>query len=330
MKKDPIDQISVVLSLQAIESRLFKEMSKLKSRMNQYQNKDLRKFIESIPQEEVDRQNHLHAENNEREYKQFSDALKIGKCFLCAGQMNSFEVMRPCFHWFTHPTGIKKKHFDIYLKNPIGFFQLDSYFRWLANTERPIGNINDLKSETSSTSYLETTFKYKNIEWAISIGHTDKEGHPDSQIGSSPHFHIQMKVDGRVFLKFNDYHIPFSDYDLFNMTMLEQVSDKVKLDHSYGKGIGILEEEEILKILDDAMKVSHDFEKASFQTQSIILVPKGKTIPTELIEQAIEKSKKTNEPLRKILQRLLPDANIITQLNPGSGVPKMTKRSGKK
>jgi hypothetical protein len=76
--------------------------------------------------------------------------------------MNSFDEGRPCFHWFTYPTGIRKKHFENYLKYPIGFFQLDSYFRWLANTEKPIANINDLKDETSSTSYLETTFKYKN------------------------------------------------------------------------------------------------------------------------------------------------------------------------
>ncbi|HEX4886472.1 MAG TPA: hypothetical protein VFV37_00360, partial [Luteibaculaceae bacterium] len=154
-----------------------------KTTMNPYKDKDLRKFIESIPQEEVDRQTRLQEENNARVYKEFTDGLKIGKCFLCGGQMNSFVEGRPCFHWFTYPTGIKKKHFENYLKNPIGFFQLDSYFRWLANTEKPIANINDLKDETSSTSYLETTYKYKNIEWAFSIGHTDKEGHPNAQVG---------------------------------------------------------------------------------------------------------------------------------------------------
>ena len=98
--------------------------------------------------------------NNARVYKEFTDGLKIGKCFLCGGQMNSFEEGRPCFHWFTYPTGIRKKLFENYLKNPIGFFQLDSYFRWLANTEKPIANINDLKDETSSTSYLETCLLY--------------------------------------------------------------------------------------------------------------------------------------------------------------------------
>jgi hypothetical protein len=298
--------------------------------MNPYKDKDLRKFIESIPQEEVDKQTQLQSENNARVYKDFTDGLKIGNCFLCGGQMNSFVEARPCFHWFTYPTGIKKKHFENYLKNPVGSFQLDSYFRWLANTEKPIANINDLKDETSSTSYLETTYKYKNIEWAFSIGHTDKEGHPNAQVGSIPHYHIQMKIDNRIFLKFNDFHIPFSDGDLFTITLLDQAPDKVKWGHSYGQGIGILEDEENLEIIDGAMKVADDFETAPFHTESIIQAPEGQTIPTELIEQAIEESKRTKEPIRKIMQRLMPDAKVITQINPGEGVPKMTKRSGKK
>jgi len=298
--------------------------------MNPYKDKDLRKFIESIPQEEVDRQTRLQAENNALVYKEFTDGLKIGKCFLCGGQMDCFEEERPCFHWFTYPTGIKKKYFENYLRNPIGFFQLDSYFRWLANTEKPIANINDLKDETSSTSYLETTYKYKNIEWAFSIGHTDKEGHLNAQVGSIPHYHIQMKVGDRIFLKFNDFHIPFSDGDLFTITILDQAPDKVKLGHSYGHGAGILEDEENIDLIDDAMTITDDIENAPFNRQTLIQAPEGQTISGEIIQQAIDESKRTKKPIVKILQRLLSDAKITTILTPGDGVPKMTKRSGKK
>lgn len=298
--------------------------------MNPYKDKDLRKFIESIPQEEVDRQTRLQAEDNANVYQKFIDGLKVGKCFLCGGQMNSFENVRPCFHWFTYPTGMKKKFFENYLNNPIGFFRLDSYFRWLANTDKPIANINDLKGETSSTSYLETTYKYKNIEWAFSIGHTDKEGHPNAQVGSMPHYHIQMKVDDRMFLKFNDFHIPFSDGDLFTLTMLDQAPDKIRLGHSYGVGVGILEDEENLDLIDDAMTITNDIENAPFNRQTLIQAPEGQTISGEIINQAIEESKRTKKPIGKILQRLLLDAKITTVLTPGEGVPKMTKRSGKK
>lgn len=298
--------------------------------MNPYKDKDLRTFLESIPQDVVAEQTRLQEEDNARVYKEFTDGLKIGKCFLCGEPMSSFDESKPCFHWFTYPTGIRKKHFERYLEAPIGFFQLDSYFRWLANTERPFGNINDLKDETSSTSYLETTYRYKNFEWAFSIGHTDKEGHPNSQVGSAPHYHIQMKVDDRIFLKFNDFHIPFSDGDLFSIALLDQAGDKVKLGHSFGHGIGVLEDEENLQIIDDAMFITDDIETAPFNRQTFIEAPEGQTISGKLIQQAIEESNRTKQPVGKILQRLLVDAKSITIITPGDGVPKMTKRSGKK
>jgi len=298
--------------------------------MNPYKNFDIKKFLESIPQEEVVRQTRLQELENKRVYEEFISALKIGKCFLCGEQMNSFDESKPCFHWFTYPLGIRKKHFKKYLKMPMGFFQLDSYFRWLANTERPIANINDLKDETSETSFLESTIKYENIEWAFSIGHTDKEGHTNSKLGDRPHFHIQMKVDDRVFLKFNDFHIPFTDENLFTLEVLRQAGDKVKLGHSFGYGIGILEDEENIDLLDEAMTTTDDFNNAPFTRQTLIEAPEGKKISSKIIRQAINESKKTKKPIGKILQRLLSDAKITTIISPGEGVPRMTKRSGKK
>ena len=102
--------------------------------MNKYKNENLRKFIESIPQEEIERQTRLQDEENRRDYQEFVGALKNeNKCFLCGFQMGKFDETKPCFHWFTYPNGIKKKHFKNYLKNPLSFFRLDNYFRWLAN-----------------------------------------------------------------------------------------------------------------------------------------------------------------------------------------------------
>lgn len=298
--------------------------------MNPYKNKDLKKFIESIPQEEIDKQTKLQEENNERVYKEFIDALKINKCSLCGGQINSFEESTPCFHWFTYPSGIKKKHFEKYLEKPIGFFQLDSYLRWLANTEKLFGNINDLKGETSKTSFLETTIRYKNIEWSFSIGHTDKEGHPSRQVGSVPHFHIQMIVDNRIFIKFSDFHIKFTDGNLFTLELLEQAGDRVKLGHSFGYGLGIIEDEEKLEYIESLMTSTEDAENASFNRQTIIEMPEGQTMSGEQIQKAIEESKRTKRPIGKILQEYFKDAKGVTIIVPGDGVPEMKKRSGKK
>ncbi len=298
--------------------------------MNPYKNKDLRSFLDSISQEDVDENTRLMNEENERVYNEFIEALNMNKCFLCNKQMNSFIVSEPCFHWFTYPNGIKKKHFNNYLTNPISFFRLNSYFRWLANTEKPLGNINDLKEETSANSYMETTIKYKNIEWAFSIGHTDISGHVNSTDGAAPHFHIQMKIDGKIFLKFNDFHIKFTDEDLFTIELLEQASDKFEIRHTYGEGMGIMESEENLKIMDEYMSIAEDDNAALFNRQTLISAPEGQTLSGELIQKAIEESQRTKKPIGKLLQEYIQEANVITVITAGDGVPNMAKRSGKK
>ena len=299
--------------------------------MNNYKDKDLRKFIESISQEEVDRQTALQTENNKKVYKEFIDGLKINHCFLCKSAIDTFDETKPCFHWFTYPNGIRKKHFEKYLSEPVSFFNLDAYLRWLANSENPIANINDLKDEISKTSYLETTYRYKNIEWAFSVGHTDKEGHQNAKIGSTPHYHIQMLVDNRIFLKFNDFHIQFTDENLFTMELLNQAADKVKMVHSYGQGIGeMLDDTKNLELIDDLLTATDDFENAPFNRQTLIEMPEGKTMSGEQIQKAIEESKRTKRPIGKILQDYFKDAKAITILAPGDGIPEMKKRSGKK
>jgi hypothetical protein len=298
--------------------------------MNQYKNQDLKKFIDDLSPEFIEEKNRLQAEENKEVYEKFIADLKIRRCFLCGMDINSFKETKQCFHWFLYPKGIRKRHFEPYLKKPIGFFQLDSYFRWLANTDVFLTNINDLKDETSSTSYLETTYKYKNIEWAFSVGNTDLEGHPSSKVGAEPHYHIQMTVDNQIFLRFNDFHIPFSDQDLFMIELQKQAGHRLIKRDSYGAGISVLEDQELLKELDDLMVRADDESTAPFNRQTMIIAPEGETISGEIIQQAFEESKRTKQPVAKIIQRLVKDVKVITQIVPGDGVPEMTKRSGKK
>jgi len=298
--------------------------------MNPYKDKDLRKFIESIPEEEIIRQNQLQLEYTKKLYEIFIQALDQNKCFICGDPMTKFNESKFCHHWFTYPNEIKKKHFKKYLNLPFGFFKLNSYFRWLANTENPIRNINDLKSETSINTYLETTIKYKNIEWAFSISYTDKEGHSSSQMGNIPHYHLQMKVDNRVFIKFNDFHIQFTDEDLFMLELLDQVGDMVESTYIFGEGVGIIEKEKDLDLIDRTMTVTENEEAALFERQTFIKAAEGQPIPGELVQKAIMESKKTGEPMGRILQRYLPDTSSMTIISPGAGVPEMKKRSKKK
>ena len=298
--------------------------------MNPYQDKNLRKFIESFSQEEIDKQNQLQIEETEKLHNEFLQGLKDGKCIFCNDTMDSINESKPCFHWFTYPKGIRKKHFERYLKTPIHFFRLDSYLRWIANSEKAFANINDLKEETSATSHTETTIKYKNIEWAFSIGHTDIKGHLNSKVGSIPHFHIQMKVDNNIFLKFNEFHVPFSDEDLFHLTLMDQAGDLVQFELAFGQGISVLEDKKNLEVIGKNLKTTNDFENATIRLQTFIEAPKGQTISGETLQKAFEESKRTGEPIGKIIQRLVKDAKVSTIISPGDGVTKMIKRTGKK
>jgi hypothetical protein len=297
--------------------------------MNPYNDKDIIAFLESIPEEELEKDITLLEEQHERVYNDFVNNLNIEKCFICGEEMDSFDECNPCYHWFTYPTGIKKKYFDAYLKNPIDFFRLDCYLRWLANIENPIVNINDLKENTSTTSFLETTIKYKNIEWAFSIGHTDKEGHQNSHLGSEPHFHIQMKVDGNFFLRFNDFHIPFSDLDLFKLAYIEQTGDKSFLNLPYGFGMSVLEDEELYDIIDEELVLDPEENDGSIRRITTFIASEEQPFSTEILLKAFEESETTKRTMGGILQKLMSDAKIETSFSVNNGI-QMTKRSGKK
>ena len=298
--------------------------------MNPYKNQDLRKFLESIPAEEIAERNQEQLKINEAMYEEFIDGMKQGLCFLCKRQLDNFIPKQFCLHWFLRPPGIKKKHFTPHLNGDLSYFRLDAYLRWLANSENPIANINDLKDEVSRSSYIETTIRYKNLEWAISIGHTDKAGHQGASMGERPHYHLQMKVDGAIFLRFNDFHIQFTDEDLFTLELQEQAGDMFEARAYRGDGIGILENKELLKYIDENSVVADDEKRAPFSRQTFITAPTGQMISGDLLADAAEESKRTKEPIGRIMKRMLPNAEITTWIAPGEGVPEMTKRSGKK
>lgn len=302
--------------------------------MNPFRNHNLKEFIDSIPKEKVEEAQREQIETSERLHKEFLDALAKGECSLCGDQLSSFNTREPCMHWFTYPPGIKKKHFYQLLSKPLTYYGLDAYFRWLANSEVLFGNINDLREEVSETSYAETTIRYKSIEWSFSLGKTDIEGHKGARVGGEPHYHVQMLVNGRPFIRFNDFHVRFTESDLFTMEMLRQGEGRFRHEAYKGHGIGVLESDVSAQVLDENMVLADDVDSAPFHRQTIIQAPEGELISGDLVRQSVLESKSTKEPIGRILQRLLATSNskasVQTIISPGPGVPKMSKRSGKK
>ena len=288
----------------------------------------LRHFFDSLTPGQIEDANRIQLQENSLVYNEFKIAHINGMCSLCNESLNKFVSYKPCFHWFLRPNGIKKKHFNKYLSTPIGYFRFECYLRWMANLDKPLRNINDLKSEMSQGKEIEYTIKYKNIEWSVSIGKSDRLGHINSQNAYFPHFHIQMIHNHQPFIRFNDYHIPLSDEDIFMFQVIEEASDKIDLRRDlYGQGMSIIEDKEMLEKLDRLMTRTDNAEKGTFDITTIFKMPEGETIDVMLLNNIEKESKESGIPIRHLLNQKFPMASILTEIRPGKGVPEISKRS---
>lgn len=185
---------------------------------NPYKNLDFQKIISSLPPEVVQLFQEKEDLQNERDFENLRNCLQNNECYLCHNSIDHIEEDTPCFHWLLNPT-IKKKQLKKLFNSGIGFGRTYAYLTWVANADKPIVNINDCSHDTLPNKYIETTIKYKQFEWSFSMGNTDIVGHENSKSSNFPHYHIQIKVDDKVIVKFNDFHIPLTDSDLFALEM---------------------------------------------------------------------------------------------------------------
>ncbi len=156
-------------------------------------------FMASLPREEIDRVNELNRKEALEQHEAFSEAFKAGSCSFCGGTLTSFDATKPCRHWLLNPDGVRKEHVER-LASQLSWSVLENHVRWVANEE--------------AGKLLELTIKYKNLEWSFSCGATDLAGHEGGGEHSQvPHWHFQMYVDGKPFVRYNDFHLPLSEAD---------------------------------------------------------------------------------------------------------------------
>jgi hypothetical protein len=285
----------------------------------------VRKFLSGLGPGEIEEMNKVQIEETQKQFKEFLTAFKKDCCYLCGMKLSYFNEHESCFHWFLQPKGIKKKHFESYLKKPIGFFQLQSYLRWVANTDEKIKNINDLSNENLNGKLLETTIKFKNIEWSFNYGKTDLEGHKGTHNGDFPHFHMQILRDNLPIISFNNLHIPFSNHDVFMIEAMEN-DDLMEHIHLFGEGISVLENENELKWIDNEMVAAESKDSATFHSTSFFEMPDGQTISFEDLDKIRVEAITKRIPIRKLLAEKIPDIKIITEINAGKGVVKKKTR----
>ncbi|WP_066838925.1 hypothetical protein [Rufibacter ruber] len=112
---------------------------------------------------------------------------------------------------------------------------------------------------------------------------------------NTPHFHLQMVVDGFVLLKFYDFHIPLSVEDILNFRLIKEAPDKVLLANPFGAGMSILGDDEHLEQLNRLMYRIIDWDKAPFHTSSLIQMPEGESMAEEILEKKITQKVRKQE-----------------------------------
>lgn len=295
--------------------------------------KQFKKILDNIPKKGLIEINKKEKQRVESEYKDFLEHLKQGKCYLCGYSFSHFSIKKPCIHWLLGPHGPKgfkkKKHFPLVYEK-FSFHQVDSYFRWLANSEKPFVAISDLKEEKNPSKKIEHTIKYRNLEWSFSSSFNDFTGHIGKQESRVPHYHFQMKVNDFVVIKFGEFHIPFNDYDFFMFSVKNgDFGDRFNYDEGIGSGIqgmiSNLKPEEILANL----KHSEDEKTAHFKIDTFLEAEPGEIIKGDDINKLLKERDKTGKSFAELSKELKGVKTKII-LTPGKGIPEISKRTQRK
>ncbi|OGG12072.1 hypothetical protein A3J20_01580 [Candidatus Gottesmanbacteria bacterium RIFCSPLOWO2_02_FULL_42_29] len=276
--------------------------------------------------EEIKKFNEKVISETEAEYKEFIEDYGQNICYLCKKPFDYFDIKSPCMHWFLRPDGCEKKHFPIIFNN-FDCFRIYPYLCWLANTESPFKNINNLAEERGKNKIFETTIKYKNYEWSISCSVGCFKGIHGSFKGSQPHYHFQMKINGKIFISYNDFHINFTDYDLWTIAAQRGEFSNVKY-HQF-RSMGMQDALDTIqpKILLKGMKATANDKNATYHLQTMVEADEGTSISGDEIADLIKEHNRTGMPMAVLFKRLK-NVRAKTIISPGPGVPEMASRIG--
>lgn len=290
--------------------------------------REFAKFLESLPEAQRVHGNEVNRRAAEAEYQDFLAHFAKDSCYLCAKPLASFSKKSPCPHWLLKPKGFKKKAFPEIAKR-YGYFQIQSFLRWVANRDGFARNINDLPEEGTAGKLFEVTIKYKNLEWAFSCTESDYEGHAKSQHARHQHYHFQMRIDRRPFIDYNDFHVPFTEMDVINIEAMRALPGKVKQRYSFGEGMRDILNDDTVEHIVNATIPGNDSDEAHFKLDTIAMAEEGKTISGEDLYQIIQEAEAKGVTVASLMHKL-PNARTQVIVTPGPGVVEQAPRSGRK
>jgi hypothetical protein len=286
---------------------------------------DFAKFLDSLPADVRDRTHKKQREHSESEYREFREAFGIGKCFLCEEDLSAFVKTKPCPHWLLVPAGFTKHDFPLILER-FGFFQIQTFLRWIAGEEAFATNINDLPEEGSGKLF-EVTIRYKDCEWSFSCGDSDYLGHGTSEHASHPHYHFQMRYKKQAFIRFNDFHIPFLAKDVQVIEAM-RTSPNIRIRHSGPPGMTELLNSETVEELVKLSSSEGAEENAPLKLDTIITAEEGTRISGDAIYEILREARSKGLPVASLVHKL-PNVRVQTIVTPGPGVVEQATRRGR-
>jgi len=180
----------------------------------------------------------------------------------------------------------------------------------------------------SCAKLVELTTKYKDLEWAISCGKGDYDGHgSDSKDSKKPHYHFQMRVDKKPYIDYADFHIPLHHSDIVTMEAERLAPDHVTRRFSGGEGMSeVFTEENVEKLALHGKAVDNDAD-GIVKFDHIIVADEGTELDAQAVLDIARKARAEGRPATKAL-RTLPNARVLTIAEPGPGVVEQAVRSG--
>ena len=290
----------------------------------EYDTEQIKKVFESMSPDEVKEMNRLQDEEHQKQAEAFKIGYKNNTCYICGKSFKTISKNNPCVHWLLRQCKFKTKDFPkVYEK--FSYQNIASFIRWCANQERLLSNINDLDEEKSDRKIISYTVKWKNIEWTFDCTRNDFNGHKGTR-SDFPHYHFQMRIDGKKFINFNDFHVPFSEHDIFTLRLQQEQSDWFK--HGFGAiGSGMQEAVSV----DPELLLEHmsnaDEDDATYHISTIIEAV-DKPIPGELIDEIRKESLKTGKSMTYLAkQKLEGIATVKSVITPADSLPDIAART---
>lgn len=282
-------------------------------------------WLKRLTPDEIAEGNRLEHERVVREYKEFVTAFEGGRCYLCKKPLDSFSVREPCVHWLLKPKGFKKKHFPL-IHPKYGFFQVQAFLRWVASQGSAFRNINDLIEEHSGKKKIDLTIRHQDVQWSFSCSDSDFAGHASTGAGACPHYHFQMRVDGRAFINYSEFHVPFNEEDLWKLRMMDDHPELFQHRFSFGEGMQELLDEAKAEDLVKIAAPTDQEDEAAVHIQTAVMAKEGEIIKGEDIDALIREAKEKGVTIASLAHRL--GGRKMTVIEPGPGVPKPAERKG--